>query len=155
MIVEVIAAIALGGSAQQSSLGADIADLQRRARALASGEYEARVRAEEAHAPIVFVTPADYRNAAHRAVLELLRDPASATFRNVMWTRTANGGGHFCGEVNARNAFGGMSGFTRFQAFASPSGATHAEIDDEDGPVGAYFAETWRRDCREGQRTQF
>lgn len=155
MIVGLMAAIVLGSSMQQAGLGAEIADLQRRARALASGEYEARVREEEARAPVVLINPADYRNAARQAVVDLLRDPSSATFRNVHWSRTSNGSGHFCGEVNARNGFGGMTGFIRFQAFATPQGRTHAEIDDEDGLVGAYFAESWRRDCQVGQPTQF
>lgn len=155
MIAEALIVIALSGPSQQSGVGAEIADLQRRARAVASGEYQARARQQEAQAPVVLVTAADYRNAARRAVIELLRDPSSASFRNVIWSRTPNGGGYFCGEVNARNTFGGMSGFIRFQAFASPSGETRAEIDDEDGLVGAYFAETWHRDCRAGQPARF
>lgn len=155
MIAQLLGLIALSGSPQQSGLGAEIADLQRRARDLASGDYEARIRQEDASATVVLVTAGDYRNAAREAVIELLRDPSSASFRNIIWSRTPNGGGYFCGEVNARSAFGGMSGFVRFQAFVSPNGATHAEIDDEDGLVGAYFAETWRRDCRAGQPARF
>lgn len=46
-----------------------------------------------------------------RRVLEMqLRDPSSLLLRNVR--KAANGG--ICGELNARNGFGGYTGFQRF-----------------------------------------
>ena len=48
-------------------------------------------------------------NKAQQAVKELLVDPNSATFR---YTRKALMG--VCGEVNAKNSFGGYTGFKKF-----------------------------------------
>ncbi len=54
------------------------------------------------------------------AIRNQLRDPESAQFRNVRyfgdWTRA---GGVVCGEVNAKNGFGGFSGFHWFTAHES------------------------------------
>lgn len=47
---------------------------------------------------------------ARAAVRAELRDPASAQFRSV---RSAPGG-VWCGDVNSRNGFGGMTGFKAF-----------------------------------------
>lgn len=58
------------------------------------------------------VKTADQARAAVRAEL---RDPASAQFRNVR----ARSGGGFCGEVNSKNGFGGMTGFAIFSVDAS------------------------------------
>ena len=44
-------------------------------------------------------------------VLEAMKDPDSAKFRNVAATTT---GAFVCGEVNAKNSMGGYAGFTRF-----------------------------------------
>jgi len=47
---------------------------------------------------------------AKEAVTKNLKDPSSADFRNVRWVS----GGDVCGEVNAKNSFGGYAGFQRF-----------------------------------------
>jgi len=47
---------------------------------------------------------------AQAVVRDSLRDPESARFRNV----AANPNGSVCGEVNARNGYGGYNGFTAF-----------------------------------------
>jgi hypothetical protein len=44
------------------------------------------------------------------AVRELLRDPASAQFRNTFFHSRAPKVVAICGEVNAKNGFGGYSG---------------------------------------------
>ena len=44
---------------------------------------------------------------AEMAVKVILRDPDSAKFRNLEF----NENGFVCGEVNSRNAYGGMVGF--------------------------------------------
>jgi hypothetical protein len=50
------------------------------------------------------------RETAKEDVKALLRDPESAIFRNVVvWADS-----YTCGEVNSRNGFGGMAGYTRF-----------------------------------------
>jgi len=48
---------------------------------------------------------------AQRAVLNLLKDPGSAQFRNVRKTKP----GFVCGEVNAKNGMGGYVGFKQFE----------------------------------------
>jgi hypothetical protein len=54
-------------------------------------------------------------------VKEQLKDPESAKFRNVRSVPFMgigeDVGDVFCGEVNARNAFGGYSGFSDFAVF--------------------------------------
>lgn len=47
---------------------------------------------------------------AEEAVKAVMRDPDSAKFRNL----EVNDDGSVCGEVNGRNAFGGMTGFSPF-----------------------------------------
>lgn len=52
---------------------------------------------------------------AKAAIIQKLKDPASASFRDVVYVPTAQGtGGTVCGEVNAKNAYGGYVGFTPF-----------------------------------------
>ena len=43
-----------------------------------------------------------------------LRDPASAMFRNIQLRRNKNGDIVLCGEANAKNGFGGYTGFQPF-----------------------------------------
>lgn len=58
---------------------------------------------------------------ARRAVLGTLRDPASAEFsRGWHHVREGELAGTVCGSVNARNGFGGMSGWRAF--LVSPAG---------------------------------
>ena len=48
--------------------------------------------------------------AVKAGVLDQLRDPASAQFSNIRWLEN----GTVCGEVNAKNAYGGYEGKQRF-----------------------------------------
>lgn len=68
------------------------------------------------------------------AIKNQLRDPGSAKFRNVHFY---SGGGVpvTCGEVNAKNAFGGYTGFERFVAAADIISATESQVDGGLGPV--------------------
>lgn len=56
---------------------------------------------------------------AQAAVAQTLRDPYSAQFANLQQFQTSNGDTIVCGQVNARNGFGGYAGYfqfyTRFQ----------------------------------------
>jgi len=52
--------------------------------------------------------------AAERAVRGELKDPDSAQFRDVRANYTEDFGVTACGRVNARNEFGGYTGFRRF-----------------------------------------
>lgn len=51
---------------------------------------------------------------AKDAVAERLRDPSSAQFRNVKAGQANNGLNTVCGEVNAKNGYGGYAGYQRF-----------------------------------------
>ncbi len=44
-------------------------------------------------------------------VKEQLKDPDSAKFKNV---KVSSASGYVCGEVNAKNSYGGYTGFTKF-----------------------------------------
>lgn len=48
------------------------------------------------------------------AARKRLKDPASAEFREVRYHEGKEGVPMVCGEVNAKNAFGGRAGFERF-----------------------------------------
>jgi hypothetical protein len=48
--------------------------------------------------------------AAKAATIKLLRDPDSAKFSNLKAKTASDGAKGVCGEVNAKNAMGGMSG---------------------------------------------
>lgn len=62
---------------------------------------------------------ANAKSAAIRGAREALKDPESAQFRNVVAYPKTGGGYSVCGEVNARNGFGGYGGFERFAAAGS------------------------------------
>ena len=68
-----------------------------------------------------------------------LRDPSSAEFRNVRFSR-AGGVPAVCGEVNSANAFGGKAGFQRFVA------AGEIRVLEEQMEDGA-MNEVWRQFC--------
>jgi hypothetical protein len=51
---------------------------------------------------------------AQEAVRNHLKDPDSARFRNVTIIRVEPDGAVVCGEVNAKNSYGGYVGFRRF-----------------------------------------
>lgn len=73
-----------------------------------------------------------------------LRDPASAQYRNDRLVRHADGRVYYCGEINARNAFGGYVGFRQFMA--SSDAATISNPDDSDR-VREAFAKFWKLNC--------
>lgn len=116
-------------------------------RDLASGAYAACVEAQRARTPPVNWTPTRIRAAARQAVTDKLRDPSSAQFRNVRRIEHSNGSTMFCGEVNGRNAFGGMSGFQRFEAGVGTTGNATAMIDDGEELNAAYFQGAWNQFC--------
>ena len=78
-------------------------------------------------------------------IRERLRDPSSAVYRSVRIYQhpKPNGGVVFCGEVNAKNGFGGMAGFERF--VATP---THAVLENM-GP--AEFQHGWDKFCTQSR----
>lgn len=116
-------------------------------RDLASGAYAACVEARRARTPPVNWTPTRIRAAARQAVADKLRDPSSAQFRNVRRIEHSNGSTMFCGEVNGRNAYGGMSGFQRFEAGVGTTGNATAMIDGGEELNAAYFQGAWNQFC--------
>lgn len=123
------------------------AEVMARLEALASGEYAARVEAERAHTPVVRWSQSQIRDAARQAVLDELRDPPSARFRNVRRLDPINGTTTFCGEVSARNGRGGYSDFVRFESGVTDRGRASAQFDSRDVTLGSYFQTTWNQFC--------
>jgi hypothetical protein len=68
-----------------------------------------------------------------------LKDPESAQFRNV-FISSISGKRVVCGEVNARNSYGGLMGFERFVA-APVIQVTESSMEAYD------FAVTWEKFC--------
>lgn len=64
---------------------------------------------------------------ARQAVAEKLNDPGSAQFRN----ERSEKGGWVCGEVNAKNAFGGYIGFKRYTVVWKDAGGQDVAIEGD------------------------
>lgn len=79
---------------------------------------------------------------AKDAVRSRLKDADSATFQKVRHYNSKQYGHIACGEVNAKNSFGGYTGFQRFFS-NSTSSLTFTEQDMEP----ADFAKTWNTLC--------
>lgn len=124
-----------------------MAEVTARINRIASGEYAREVEAERARTPVVNWSAAQIRAAGRRAVLAELRDPSSAQFRNVRRIQHENGTTQFCGEVNARNGFGGMAGFKRFEAGVTNRGGASAQIDSSETLTGSHFDAGWNQFC--------
>ncbi len=98
-------------------------------------------------APTAERSPEGNRTVAEIAYIELnegrirqrLKDPETARFRNVRVYYSA--APVVCGEVNARNSFGGAGGYQRFI-----SGGTIQILGEELAP--GEMAKTWDRLCR-------
>ncbi len=83
---------------------------------------------------------------AEQKMKDTLRDPGSAKYSNVQAFRMVGKGPEtyvFCGEVNAKNGFGGFTGNTRF--VAGPGLATMEPA--EQGDDGAAFELIWQALC--------
>ena len=78
---------------------------------------------------------------ARQQVAAQLKDPASAQFRNVRSSTLRET--DVCGEVNAKNSFGGYTGFKRF--IVTDSGAFLEGQSGEEGD--AYFDVLWSGSC--------
>lgn len=114
---------------------------------LANGEFNRQMEAERARTPRVNWSPAQIRAAARMAVTDRLRDPSSAQFRSVRRYVNSLGTTTYCGEINSRNAYGGMTGFRRFHSGVTDRGEASALINDEGGLMGTLFEATWERIC--------
>jgi hypothetical protein len=74
------------------------------------------------------------------AVKLKLKDPKSADFRSVYFNRGGDNIPMTCGQVNARNSFGGYMGFQRFISAGTPD-LTFLESEVSD------FDQAWARFC--------
>lgn len=72
-----------------------------------------------------------------KAVLNHLKDPETARFRNLTTSRNT----FLCGEVNAKNSMGGYVGFVRFMAIGEANIVT---FESEEVPT---FTERWLTNC--------
>jgi hypothetical protein len=82
-----------------------------------------------------------WNEVGQNALKNKLKDPESATFRNVEFYS----GGSVpvtCGEVNARNSFGGYSGFERFIAAGSQLQVLESEM------AAGEMSKVWAQLCR-------
>jgi hypothetical protein len=70
-----------------------------------------------------------------------LRDPGSSSFENEHVFPQADGTYAYCAKMNAKNGFGGMTGYKRVIAQG-------ALIMTEDSTPVAFFNETWNMVCR-------
>ncbi len=82
-------------------------------------------------------------DAAMEAMRGRLKDPKSADFRNVYLHSSNKGSLVACGEVNARNAFGGYTGYESF--IASPVGELAVLAADM---KKGEFARSWKQLCQ-------
>ena len=90
-------------------------------------------------------------SASARVIGETLRDPASAQWRNrTKWLAADENVVVVCGEVNARNAFGGYVGYTPFYSVwrREGSNARHVESFIMPSTATATAAARFERDFR-------
>lgn len=81
-------------------------------------------------------------SATERAVKGHMKDPGSVRFRNSRFNAYQGRTPVVCGEVNAKNGFGGHAGFQKYIA----SGETFGPYLEETTPAGE-FAKAWNELC--------
>ncbi len=85
---------------------------------------------------------------ARDLVIGKLKDPDSAKFRDTKVLAVADGRGHryfFCGLVNAKNSFGGYTGYTDyiFEVKPGSADALSGGIGDEGHLISVRFDDRW------------
>lgn len=63
-----------------------------------------------------------YQGTVEASITDKLRDPKAAQYRNMRLVDHGRGKVSICGEVNARNGYGGYGGFEPFALTAYPNG---------------------------------
>nr|WP_298931167.1 zinc ribbon domain-containing protein [uncultured Erythrobacter sp.] len=80
--------------------------------------------------------------ASQDGVRSRLKDPESADFRNVgYYSGGSEGASAVCGEVNAKNSFGGFTGFERFVALGEDIAFLESDVEASE------FAKVWKSVC--------
>ena len=105
-----------------------------------AGSMSAFAGASEAYDSTTDAKKIAWMDRGKAAVREKVKDPDSAVFRQVFFQAGKDGIPMTCGEVNARNGFGGLAGFQRFIS-AGRSELTFLEEQVED------FDVIWDRFC--------
>lgn len=101
-----------------------------------------------AFAQSVGPTPEQAKSLARARMVETLRNPESARFRNVRYTRQSDGRIIFCGEINAQNGLGGYTGYTLFVTSVTRDREVNAEIAFErNGSSRMVVASVWPVVC--------
>jgi hypothetical protein len=91
--------------------------------------------------------PQAAQRAVAQSVASQMKDPNSAEFRNWHAFESQNGL-LVCGEINAKNGFGGYVGFTHFVAHASSDGRILTPAASASAPGGgpdALIDSVWRQ----------
>lgn len=86
---------------------------------------------------------------AKAVILENLRDPESARFRSI-YQRSSTQIHNVCGQVNAKNGFGGYVGYRRFIVWSYsglPSGSPGTEVSIEGVEEQEAFEAFWKLKC--------
>lgn len=88
--------------------------------------------------------------AVKQEALDYLRDPASAQFKDVVAVAGTDGfeGKYVCGRINAKNGFGGFTGFRRFVGSANFKSDTFTiSVDEPGGMTDEPFDEMFEDIC--------
>jgi hypothetical protein len=106
----------LGAGPYRLADGSTTTDLAvwERANAEATARFMARPAPAAPAAPRTVTVSAQKMAVYQSAVADTLRDPESARFRGVRVVREADGSDALCGELNAKNAYGGYVGYEPF-----------------------------------------
>lgn len=146
LVVGVVVLVGVGVGWNEMRRGYDDARVDRVAPAPAARVSEPVIPTSVQAAPVGESTPpvaeaADQPEiaAARAVVLERLKDPGSAQFRS---ERMLEDGATICLEVNAKNGFGGYTGFAQAVVITPPSGAAVAWVDDGQQGVAAAACES-------------
>lgn len=86
---------------------------------------------------------------AEASIKGQLKDPESATFRNVSVPEGAGVVMYVCGEVNAKNSFGGYVGYKRFYVMLTSGNSEPLSLidGDSDDRMQGFFEDMWKDHC--------
>lgn len=95
-------------------------------------------------------TKAELIKASQEAVREQMKDPESARFRNMkVYDITV------CGEVNAKNSYGGYNGFKRFFALGGTVARVEGGMDNDAFVIShAQFCSTKAERARQAEKAR-
>lgn len=82
--------------------------------------------------------PSDAKKKFDAAMRSTLKDPFSAQYRDVVFTKHPNGEYVFCGYVNSKNSYGGYIGDRLFIAIAEGSLVEASVSSDVDFVIRGY-----------------